>query len=304
MGSNGPTRLALIRTLLLLIVGGFFAGACSAGTSKESEEIGKGTIATGWSQQFTNTLHPYILFMNGQELPIAENRLVAKCMRERGWDKYPLMDRPDSNGEVPQLSTVQTVEERERMARAYGQSMQARPVFSASRQEFDAFSDWLSKQDSSSRTRYFEDFSGQTGEDLPAQKGSCRAEALDSLRQTIPIAVAAVEKRALEVFRSNVSQSRGYKLAERNWRACVSEKGFPKVGDPLAVWNPDISGKVGMTANDGPSAGEQARILTQQAIVEHECAKVHLDDVVRRRELQVVEQLVEEFPEYYAIVQP
>jgi len=289
------TCVALRRVAWLLAALALFGSGCGSG--------GSGTTVTSvlplppvshrW-EQYQNVLRPSWLFLGFDRAVIEENRLRGVCMHARGWETYPLESETQdaaSGGPSPQLSVIQTVDERLRVARSYGTRMLSQPADSTGLAPFREFADWLHRQPDKVRRKYGEDAS------------ICRTQALGRIRSTIPGSVPAVEARAGQLFEQYVMRSGSYRRAERAWRACMRERGFPQVGEPLAVWNHGVAEQLdGATHLSAQRKAKLARVLTKQAVAEHECAVKHLDDVVRKRDLRVLQQLVKEFPEYRKLI--
>lgn len=286
---------ALGRSASLLAALVLFGSGCGTG--------GSGTTATSLvplppashrSEQYQNVLHPSLLFLGFDRAVIEENRLRGMCMRARGWDKYPLAGEIQDaarGGPPPQLSVIQTVDERLRVARSYGTRTLSPPADSTGLAAFQEFADWLHRQPDTVRHKYTEGAS------------SCKTQALTRIRSTIPGSVPAVEARAGQLYKEYVTRSGSYRRAERAWRACMRERGFPQVGEPLEVWNQAVAQQLdGATDLSAQRKAKLARVLTEQAVAEHDCAVKHLDDMVRKRDLRVVQQLVKEFPEYRKLI--
>lgn len=258
-----------------------------------------------WSEQYRNALRPSLLFLNYNEEVAEENRLLSDCMRARGWARYPVAEAThgDTGGVPPQLSAIQTIDERLRAAKIYGARLLLPSLISLEAVPYREFENWLHEQPDVVRAKYVKDFSGgHTEDELPA-KGSCRARALDRMRWTFPSSMPAVEVRAGQLYEHYVVGSGAYQQAERAWRACMLERGFSDVGDPLAVWSPKLQRQVSIAMSLSPKARSHlARALTKQALAEHDCAAEDLDSVVRRNDQKVLEQLLTEFPEFARLV--
>jgi hypothetical protein len=279
---------------LLAAVALFGSGCGTGGSRGTATSVVPLPPVSHRSEQYQNVLRPSLLFLGFDQAVIEENRLRGVCMRAQGWDKYPLageIQDATSEGPPPQLSAIQTVDERLRVARSYGTRVLSPPADSTGLAPFQEFADWLHRQSDKVRHKYTEDAS------------SCKEQALKDLRLTIPGSVPAVEARAGQLYEEYVTRSGSYRRAERAWRACMRERGFPQVGEPLDVWNQAVAQQLdGATHLSARRKARLARVLTEQAVAEHECAVKHLDDVVRKRDLRVVQQLVKEFPEYRRLI--
>lgn len=277
-------------------------GACAGDAERAS--------APQWSEQYQRALHPYVLFLDVDRRGPEENRLIAACMRARGWANFPLQEASTggvgADGRV-QLSTLQSVEERQRVAQNYGEQLLSPPPRSSQRAANDRFADWLAAQPGQTRAKYLADFSGHRADNEPPSADSCKGEALAQMRSHIPSAVVAVEARAGELYKKYVTSSDERRRGERAWRECMRQRGFPEVGSPLSVWNPRLQEDEEMATLrlgtvSSQRRAELARLLTEQALAEHDCAVKHLDAANRQGELKAVQELVEEFPEYRRLV--
>jgi len=286
---------ALRRVASLLAVLALFGSGCETGSSgRMVTSVAPLPPASIRSEQYQNVLHPSLLFLGFDRAVIEENRLRGICMRARGWDKYPLAGEIQEaawGGPPPQLSAIQTVDERLRVARSYGPRLLSSPAEASGLAPFVEFGDWLHRQPDKLRHKYTEDAS------------SCQTQALARIRPTIPGSVPAVEARAGQLYEEYVTRSGIYRRAKRAWQGCMLERGFPHVGEPLAVWNDGVAKQLdGATDLSAQRKAKLARVLTEQAVAEHECAVKHLDEVVRKRDLRVLQQLVKEFPEYRKLI--
>jgi len=302
-----PRRLMTAAALVAILA--LFLSSCEAG--------GNGTLILSGSpvppgsgasvppaSEYRRVLHPYWLFLGFDRGIAAENRLISLCMRARGWDRFPLLTG-DSRGES-RLNLIQTVRERRHVVMTYGARMLSQSTRSTGSDDLEAlqkFSDWLVEQPDAVRAKYDKDFSGGRAEiDAPA-KGSCKAQALERVRPTIPSSDPAVAARAGVLYGRYVTGTRVYRRAEQAWRTCMIERGFPHVGEPLTVWHPGLDEQLDRApALSETGKARLARALTRQAVAEHECAVESLDDVVRTGELRVLHALVEEFPQYAKLV--
>lgn len=242
---------------------------------------------------YDRALHPFLLLMDFDGGVAAENQLIATCMRERGWSRYPLVKGPPTGR--TQLNTIQTAPERRRAARNYGTRLLSSAAELNGLKPYEAFSRWLNTQLDAVRAKYSEDFNGGDT--------SCQQQALDRLAPTVPSLVPAVAERAGALYNERIIRTSEYQRGERWWHACVARSGFPDAGLPLLVQRPGLTR---ILAGTGKNASTEhralERALTKQAVAEHRCSIRYLDSIVRTGELEVVRMLVAEFPQYRTLI--
>jgi hypothetical protein len=289
--------MSSLLTALILI-----ASACATSGGYAGDSAGAVT-EPDLSDKYLNALHPVALFLSVDVAYAQEAEVVSSCMRSRGWDRYPVIRAGDFLAEMPpQLSVVQNADERLNMARRFGSLLLAATP-SDGLEPFREFGNWLHHQSDDVRERYLEDFSGSRGEIEPPGEGSCEAIAVERMRATIPGSVPAVAGRAGELYASLITNTTEYQRRVQRWRACMGQRGYPVVGDPLSVWNPTLDRE--LESAQGLRDSRMTVLithLTEQAVTEHECAASHLDTYLRVHELRVLVHLVKEFPMYAALV--
>jgi hypothetical protein len=248
-----------------------------------------------WSERYQRALRPSLLFLGVERLAFEEGRLIGICMRERGWRRYPL---PKSGGGLLSLETAQTVALRRHVAVTYGERLLARNPLDGL-DAFRRFGDWLHEQPYWVRNRYVKDISGLHAADDAPNAGSCKWLANRRLRANVPASVPAVESQAGRLYEQYVTHTKAYRKGERAWRSCMRRRGYPRAGDPLAVWRPGLLQLLDRAEDLRPEQKRRlARSLSAQALAEHACSVEHLDDVVQRGDRQVVRALAASFPKY------
>jgi hypothetical protein len=253
---------------------------------------------------YRGALHPYLIFMGFDRQFEEENRWLSSCLHARGWTRYPAPQSP-SDGPNTNLHDAQSLDDRLRIARSYGARLLAAARSGmAGLVPYENFSKWLETQPETERSRFAVDFSGGQGEDQGPAPGSCRAEALRRIGATVPASVPSVAKRAGALYQRYVIGTAQYEAGLTAWHSCVRTAGFAQVGIPLLVQSPQLQPELDDAARAASSADREAelvKILTRQALAEHQCSMAHLDRVVRLGELETLSALVAEFPQYQAL---
>ncbi|WKZ83451.1 MAG: hypothetical protein QY307_04195 [Acidimicrobiia bacterium] len=213
-----------------------------------------------------------------------EERLVATCMGDLGWLYYPIDPTADVQNEP------RTVGARLEWRRQYGFGLAIAPGPGTQLQDTlnanSAVWDGLSAEE---RVAYLHDLDGGVSETDSPDPESCRGRAQATtgapIRDSGVLRIVSQEIAAIESNPELVAQRRA-------WVACMLERGFDYSAEGLMVV------QLSAAMADSPSVDEFLALEVAAAVADLECARVTIWPVQVRLETEIVQRIVDEFPEY------
>lgn len=267
-------------------VGALVLTGCSSVRSADTTSVAAAEITLAP----TDVVSPVLEFQNGgltsDEIHNAKTRSVSSCMQQRGWTYEPLIQRAP-------ISEPRTVEQLREFRQEYGYGMFTIAETGDESERRDAADRnfaYYSGLGADHQQAYRKDLDGDVeGEGSPPLAGSC--EALTEVAAGIPLEDQAVMKE-LQILYNAFGESIEFRVAGDDWRACLAERGFE------VATNSHPSELVIQKARSGVPPQELAAFEIEAAVADFECAFSTTMPLRYRRETEIVQELVERFPEW------
>ena len=310
MASKTYNKTGVKAHLSWIIVGlGLLLAGCGASAAATSAGVGDATDApelAALSQEASGVsialpvdtvVSPVADFIDGPGNDLSVLAEIhdgtAACMQGLGWD-YVAPDVSELNGLKPP-STLGALREWT-VSFGYGvttQTGQPNPI----REAIDAQYEYEAQLSEDARARYESDLNGPEGTDESAPIGADRPGCAPQAERDAYEDVPADDKALLEVLGERLQElwaSDEYVSALDGWRSCMTTQGFDfaRQGDAKEA----VLDRIG-TSSD---AQELQAYELSVATADLACAESTLLPVAIPSEMQIVESLVDRFPEFAA----
>lgn len=295
-------RFAALAGVLLLVLS--FGCSNSAAVDRTSSSLsGTDTSPSSATEDITTTSNPYhdtaladedlvepLLEFQSQGLTSAEfhndrARTLSSCMQQRGWTFEPLLQ----NSNVAEPRTVGELREF-RSTYGYGQYTTGELADSSTQEAADRNHEYYVSLSADEQRAYREDLNGDiSSEGNRPSEGSCEALAEDAVK--VPGTDQAVMAE-MRILYEAALQSPEYLHAFDDWTACLNDRGYEvsRARPPFLL--------VEERAEAGAPMEQLVPFEVEVAVADFECALTTKMPVSHRLELEIVEELVEKYPEW------
>ncbi len=235
----------------------------------------------------TDIVSPLLEFQGGgavsDEIHNAEARAVSSCMQERGWSFEPPLQR----SAVAEPRTIGELREY-RATYGYGMFTGVEPGEDGTAAADRNHLFYLSLSSDEQRA-YREDLNGDVHANERPADDSC--ESIGRSANQIPLEDQAVMRELAALYEA-AGQSTEFLGAVDSWRQCLSDRGY------RLVQGEHPTELIEQQADVGAEATTLAALEIDVAVADFECAAKTTMAVLHRLESQIVQRLVEKYPEW------